>query len=59
MKGQSHDRKNPHTIGMAIGFTLAFKKPIDTQLAIIAASTIGALAPDLDHPKGELNQNCY
>mgnify|MGYP000580563472 FL=1 len=44
------------TTGLAIGLTLSFKKPIDTQLAIIAASTIGALAPDLDHPKGELNQ---
>ncbi len=51
MTGKTHT-----AIGMAIGFTLAFEKPIDTQLAIIAASTIGALAPDLDHPKGELNQ---
>jgi len=51
MTGKTHT-----AIGMAIGLTLAFKKPIDTQLAIITASTIGALAPDLDHPKGELNQ---
>jgi len=51
MTGKTH-----MAIGMAIGFTLSFKKPIDTQLAIITASTIGALAPDLDHPKGELNQ---
>lgn len=51
MTGKTHT-----AIGMAIGFTLAFKKPIDAQFAIITASTIGALAPDLDHPKGELNQ---
>lgn len=51
MTGKTH-----MAIGMAIGLTLSFKKPIDTQLAIITASTIGALAPDLDHPKGELNQ---
>lgn len=51
MTGKTHT-----AIGMAIGFTLAFKKPVDTQLAIITAATIGALAPDLDHPKGELNQ---
>lgn len=51
MTGKTH-----MAIGMAIGLTLAFKKPIETQLAIITASTLGALAPDLDHPKGELNQ---
>lgn len=51
MTGKTHT-----AIGMAIGFTLGFKKPIEAQLAIITASTLGALAPDLDHPKGELNQ---
>ena len=51
MTGKTHT-----AIGMAIGLTLAFKRPIDVQLAVITASTIGSLAPDLDHPKGELNQ---
>ncbi len=51
MTGKTHT-----AIGMAIGLTLAFKKPIEAQLAIITASTLGALIPDLDHPKGELNQ---
>lgn len=51
MTGKTHT-----AIGMAIGLTLAFKKPIETQLAIVTASTLGALVPDLDHPKGELNQ---
>lgn len=56
MEGKIMTGKTHTAIGMAIGLTLAFKKPIDAQLAIITASTIGALAADLDHPKGELNQ---
>ena len=51
MTGKTHT-----AMGMAIGLTLAFKKPVEAQLALITASTLGALAPDLDHPKGELNQ---
>lgn len=51
MTGKTHT-----AIGMAIGLTLAFKKPIESQFAIISASILGALIPDLDHPKGELNQ---
>lgn len=51
MTGKTH-----MAIGLAVGLTLSFKQPLENQLAIITASTIGALAPDLDHPKGELNQ---
>lgn len=51
MTGKTHV-----AIGLALGLTLSFKQPFENQLAIVAASTIGALIPDLDHPKGELNQ---
>lgn len=51
MTGKTHI-----SIGIAIGLTLAYKQPLENQLALVAASSIGALAPDLDHPKGELNQ---
>ncbi|MBZ2175464.1 metal-dependent hydrolase [Schnuerera sp. xch1] len=51
MTGKTH-----MAIGMTIGLSLSFGQPLEHQLTLIVASTIGALAPDLDHPKGELNQ---
>lgn len=51
MTGKTHI-----AIGMTIGLSLSFGQSLEHQLTLIVASTIGALAPDLDHPKGELNQ---
>lgn len=51
MTGKTHT-----AIGLAIGLAITFKEPIETQFAVTAATTLGALIPDLDHPKGELNQ---
>ncbi|GFN34414.1 metal-dependent hydrolase [Tepidimicrobium xylanilyticum] len=51
MTGQTHV-----AIGIATALTLSMEQPIENKLIIILASTIGALAPDLDHPRGKLNQ---
>lgn len=51
MTGKTHV-----AIGVAAGLTLAYGEPIDKQLIIITASSLGSLIPDLDHPKAKLNQ---
>ncbi|MGO1469788.1 MAG: metal-dependent hydrolase [Tissierella sp.] len=51
MTGKTHI-----AIGVAAGLTIAYGKPINDQLIIITASTLGSLIPDLDHPKSKLNQ---
>nr|WP_300004872.1 metal-dependent hydrolase [Tissierella sp.] len=51
MTGKTHI-----AIGVAAGLTMAYGKPVNDQLIIIAASTLGSLIPDLDHPKSKLNQ---
>lgn len=51
MTGKTHI-----AIGMATGLTIAFNQPLENQLIIVLASVMGSLFPDLDHPKGKLNQ---
>lgn len=51
MTGKTHI-----AIGMAAGLTIAFGQPFEEQLTLVLASAIGSLIPDLDHPKGRLNQ---
>lgn len=51
MTGKTHI-----AIGVAAGLTMAYGKPINEQLIIITASSLGSLIPDLDHPKSKLNQ---
>ena len=51
MTGKTH-----LAIGVAAGLTMAYGKPIEQQLIIITASSLGSLLPDLDHPKSKLNQ---
>ena len=54
MTGKTHI-----AIGVAAGLTMAYGKPINQQLIIITASSLGSLIPDLDHPKSKLNQNLF
>ena len=51
MTGKTHV-----AIGIAAALTVSFGQPIENQLILVLSSTIGSLAPDLDHPKGKLNQ---
>lgn len=51
MTGKTHI-----AIGVAAGLTIAYGRPINEQLIIITASSLGSLIPDLDHPKSKLNQ---
>ncbi|HLR33918.1 MAG TPA: metal-dependent hydrolase [Tissierellales bacterium] len=51
MTGKTHI-----AIGIAAGLTVSSGQPIENQLALILASAIGSLVPDLDHPKAKLNQ---
>lgn len=51
MTGKTHI-----AIGIAAGLTISYNQPIENQLFLVLASTIGSLAPDLDHPKARLNQ---
>ncbi len=51
MTGKTHV-----AMGMAAGLTIGFGQPFKNQLALVLASAIGSLIPDLDHPKGRLNQ---
>ncbi|NLW39740.1 MAG: metal-dependent hydrolase [Tissierellia bacterium] len=51
MTGQTHV-----AIGIATALTLSMDQPIENKLIMILGSTIGSLTPDLDHPKGKLNQ---
>ena len=51
MTGKTHV-----AIGIAAALTVSFGQPIESQLILVLSSTIGSLAPELDHPKGKLNQ---
>mgnify|MGYP000895447631 CR=1 FL=1 len=51
MTGKTH-----MAIGVAAGLTLSIGQPIENQVLLMAASAIGSLIPDLDHPKSKLNQ---
>ncbi|HLR21318.1 MAG TPA: metal-dependent hydrolase [Tissierellaceae bacterium] len=51
MTGKTHA-----AVGLVTGLALSAGEPIETKLIFVVASTIGSLAPDLDHPKAKLNQ---
>lgn len=51
MTGKTHV-----AIGMAAALTISAGQPLERQLGIIVAAAISSLIPDLDHPKGKLNQ---
>lgn len=51
MTGKTHV-----AIGVAAALTLAHGQPVENQLALVIASSIGSLTPDLDYPKAKLNQ---
>ena len=51
MTGKTHV-----AIGIATALTISLKQPVESQLVLVISSAIGSLVPDLDHPKGKLNQ---
>ncbi|OZV12116.1 hypothetical protein CIW83_10825 [Tissierella sp. P1] len=51
MTGKTHV-----VIGITAALTVSFGQPVENQLIIVLASAISSLIPDLDHPKGKLNQ---
>ncbi|MCB5560326.1 metal-dependent hydrolase [Anaerosalibacter bizertensis] len=51
MTGKTHV-----AVGVATGLALSTGKPIKEQFFLIITSAIGAVIPDLDHPKSKLNQ---
>ncbi len=51
MTGKTH-----MAIGIVAALTISVGQPIENQLVLVAASVIGSLIPDLDHPKAKLNQ---
>ncbi len=51
MTGKTHV-----AMGIAAGLTLSHGQSPENQLILVLASMVGSLIPDLDHPKGKLNQ---
>lgn len=51
MTGKTHV-----TAGIAVGLTLAAGNPIEKQAILILAAVVGALIPDMDHPRSKINQ---
>lgn len=51
MTGKTHI-----AIGIATALTLSKEQPIENKIIIVLASIIGSLAPDIDHPRAQLNQ---
>lgn len=51
MTGKTHV-----AMGIAAGLTLSHGQSLENQFLIVLASMVGSLMPDLDHPKGKLNQ---
>ncbi len=51
MTGKTHV-----AIGISAALTISFGQPLEEQLVLVLTSVIGSLIPDLDHPKGKLNQ---
>lgn len=51
MTGRTHV-----AIGIAAALTISYNQPVESQLVLVMSSVIGSLIPDLDHPKGKLNQ---
>ncbi|MBU5427558.1 metal-dependent hydrolase [Tissierella pigra] len=51
MTGKTH-----MAIGITAALTISYGQPLENQLIIVLASAISSLIPDLDHPKGKINQ---
>ncbi|MCQ4923013.1 metal-dependent hydrolase [Tissierella carlieri] len=51
MTGKTHV-----VIGITAALTVSFGQPVENQLIVVLASAVSSLIPDLDHPKGKLNQ---
>lgn len=51
MRGKTHV-----ALGLATALTMSNDQPFKNKIIILAASMLGSLAPDLDHPKALLNQ---
>ncbi len=51
MTGKTHI-----AIGISAALTISIGQPIENQVFLVLASAIGSLIPDLDHPRGKLNQ---
>lgn len=51
MTGKTHI-----TVGIAAGLTLAAGYSLESGLILTAASAIGSLIPDIDHPRSKINQ---
>lgn len=44
------------TLGVAAGLTLSVGYSVESQAILVLAAAIGALIPDLDHPRSKINQ---
>lgn len=42
--------------GIAAALTISYGQPLENQAVIVLVSAISSLIPDLDHPKGKINQ---
>ena len=51
MTGKTHV-----AIGITTALAISSGQPLEEQLVLVLTSAIGSLIPDLDHPKGKLNQ---
>ncbi|MGO1367757.1 metal-dependent hydrolase [Senegalia sp. (in: firmicutes)] len=51
MQGKSH-----LVVGLAAGVTIALNRDIESISLVIFGTSIGALMPDIDHPKSKINQ---
>lgn len=51
MTGKTHV-----AIGVTAALTISYGQPLESQFLIVLVSAISSLIPDLDHPKGKLNQ---
>jgi inner membrane protein len=51
MTGKTHI-----AIGIAAALTISYGQPLENQSVIVLVSAISSLIPDLDHPKGKINQ---
>lgn len=51
MTGKTHV-----AIGITAALAMSSNQPVENQLILVLVSAISSLVPDLDHPKGKLNQ---
>jgi inner membrane protein len=51
MQGKTH-----MMLGAAVATTFLSKYPIESGIILLGSSILGSLIPDIDHPKGKINQ---